>query len=330
VTRHFDAEILARYDEGDLRPWQSWRIRFHLSRCAQCRTLNSELAGVSALLASVPEPPMPQHLYVRIEVALAREAAMRAASGQDTVTAAHPATASGPATAPAAQELTPAKPRPDSQGDWDEGSARHRRQARWWLPKWSAGGPQVAARLATAAALLLVVGVGSYELTQHTGGTHSAPSTAPRTAPAAGAAPSVGYGPSLHYTYSGQPHTITPITTHTNFTLAQLRRQLSQIPGSPPGAQSPIAAPNARSSSAPSNAKKFGNILVSDLDGCVNRIAAGNQVLLVDVAEFQGAPAIIIVTEGSGAGPEQIWVVGTGCSAGNSDVLDHSALPAGG
>jgi hypothetical protein len=329
VTRHFDAEMLARYDEGDLRPWQSWRIRVHLSRCAQCAALNSELAGVSALLASVPEPPMPQHLYVRIEVALAHEAAVRAASGQDTVTAVHPATAAGSATATAGQELSPAKPQPDGQGDWERGSARHRRRTRWRLPKWSAGGPQVALRVATAAAALLVVGVGSYELTQHTGGTSSAPS-APRAAPAAGAAPSVGYGPLLKYLYSGRARTITPILTHTNFTPGRLRSQLSRIPGTPPGAQSPIAAPNARSSAAPSNAKTFGNIPVSNLDGCVNRIAAGNLVVLVDVAEFQGKPAIIIVIEGSGAGPGQFWVVGTGCSAGSSDVLDHGALSAGG
>ena len=52
-------------------------------------------------------------------------------------------------------------------------------------------------------------------------------------------------------------------------------------------------------------------------------------MLLVDVARYQGAPATIIVTEAAG-GPEQIWVVGTGCSASRSDVLHHARLtPAG-
>jgi hypothetical protein len=325
VTRHIDAEMLARYDEGDIRPWQSWRIRLHLTRCVSCRALNIELAGITTLLASVPEPTMPDYLYARIELALAHEVAIRATSAAEPVTSVHPDTESSSATAPAAQDPTPARPEPD-----DGTGGRNRGSARRWLPKWSPAGSTVALRVTAAAVVaLVVIGVGSYELTQLTGSTHPPAPSAPNARPAAGAAPNVGnQPPTLQYTHSGQRDTIIPINTPTDFTHAQLANQLRQIATAPPVGHSTLTGPNAKSSSAP--AKMFGNIPVSSLDGCVNRIAAGNLVLLVDVAEFQGTRAIVILTEAADIGPEKIWVVGTGCSASASDVLDQSVLPAGG
>ncbi len=67
----------------------------------------------------------------------------------------------------------------------------------------------------------------------------------------------------------------------------------------------------------------FADIPVMALRGCVGRIAAGSLVLLVDVAHYGGAPATIIVTEAAETGPMQIWVVGAGCSASDSDVLQR-------
>jgi len=68
----------------------------------------------------------------------------------------------------------------------------------------------------------------------------------------------------------------------------------------------------------------FADIPLASLRGCVNRIAAGTLVLLVDVAHYRSAPATIIVTEAAKTGPMQIWVVGTGCSASTSNVLQHA------
>ena len=62
----------------------------------------------------------------------------------------------------------------------------------------------------------------------------------------------------------------------------------------------------------------------------MTRISAGALVLLVDVANYQGSPAAVIVTEPAPRGPEQVSVVGTGCSAARSDVLTRITLPAGG
>jgi hypothetical protein len=73
----------------------------------------------------------------------------------------------------------------------------------------------------------------------------------------------------------------------------------------------------------------FADIPLASLRGCVNRVAAGSLVLLVDVAHYRGAPATVIVTEAAETGPMQIWVVGTGCSASGSDVLQRvtAAIP---
>ena len=52
--------------------------------------------------------------------------------------------------------------------------------------------------------------------------------------------------------------------------------------------------------------------------------------LLVDVAEYQGEPATVIVTKPAAGGPEQIWVVGAGCSASRTDLLRRATLSAAG
>src|SRR5581483_2914559 len=93
MTRHVDAETLARFRQGELRPRRNSRIRSHLAGCRRCSELNEDLAGVTTLLASVPPPPIPEHLTARIHSALAAEAARRA-----TVTAGSaPAALSGAA-----------------------------------------------------------------------------------------------------------------------------------------------------------------------------------------------------------------------------------------
>jgi hypothetical protein len=49
-------------------------------------------------------------------------------------------------------------------------------------------------------------------------------------------------------------------------------------------------------------------------------------VLLVDVAKFDHQPATIIVTRGAGSAVDQVWVVGSRCSATATDVLAHRVL----
>jgi len=55
-------------------------------------------------------------------------------------------------------------------------------------------------------------------------------------------------------------------------------------------------------------------IALVTLQGCVTRISAGRQVLLVDVDRYQGKRAAIIVVAG-GASGDRVWVVGQAAHA---------------
>ena len=314
MTRHVDAETLARYREGDLHVWRAWRVRVHLSRCAECSEVSVELTEVTTLLASVPEPPMPDYLSARIQGVLAHEAALR---GVVDSSIPHPASAT--AQPPAQETATPT--------ERDLGPARRKWPARRWVPRWSGFAGPVALRVVTVAAALVGIVFGSYEVAVHTGSS-SSPSAGHRiSAPARVAAPAV-YGPPLHYQRSGQSESVTPVTTNTDFTAGQLA---SQVSGLTSHAASPASGPN-RSASPPlprSSGPTFHSVPVTNMSGCVNRIAAGALVIWVDVARFQGTPALVILTQVSLTSPEHIWVVSTACSATSSDILDQGVLPAG-
>jgi hypothetical protein len=327
---HVSAEKLAEFRPGELSLRRSARIRAHLAKCARCSALSEDLAGVSALLASVPPPPIPDHLAARIQTALATEATRRV-----TQPAGHEA---GPAPVPGNHETGPALRSADHQARRAPRPARH-----------LSGRPRprrtvVLGGLAAAAAVV-VIGGGTYAIVQSGSGSmsSSAPSGTAASAPAAGlpahAAPlrpgQALFGPALRYTRAGHQASVTPITTGTNYSAQKLNSEVATEVGKY-GTGFATAGPNAmspdqsQSSAAARGQRSFGNIPVSALQGCVNRIAAGELVLLVDVARYRNAPATVIVTELAEAGPEQIWVVGTGCSASRSDVLEHTtASPVG-
>jgi hypothetical protein len=330
---HVSAEKLAACRQGDLSPRRSARIRAHLAGCARCRARSEDLAAVTTLLASVPPPPMPDHLAARIQTALATEASRRVTRPADQQTApapAAPATPGGPSGRP-----RPHRPGGQRGSGGSGGSGRPRRTV-------------VLRGLATAAAVVLLGG-GAYEVVHSSGGSPSSSSpSGPAAAPAAGAAGkspaaqagplSPGqalFGPTLRYTRAGRQASVTPITTDTNYSAGKLNSQVS-AEVSKYGTGSPNAGPNAmspdqnRTPASEPGRQSFGNIPLSALQGCVNRVAAGELVLLVDVARYRDAPATIIVTEAVVAGPEQIWVVGPGCSASHGDVLKHTTATTAG
>ena len=307
---HVSAETMARYRQGDLNQRRTSHISTHLAGCNRCSALNEELGGVTTLLAGVHPPPMPEDLTARITSAIAAESAKRAAAPA----AGRSAVAGGPA---AARQHRP---------------PRRSRQPRI-APKVALGG--------LAAAAVILVGGGIYEVVAHSGGAAStAASSAPsaqharRSAangPMASALPVSG--PALQYQRSGRRQSITPITTSANFNPAGLSSQVT-AEVKKYGAGFTKTGPNAQSSGQHGSASPaavpgeqagtFADIPVASLRGCVNRTAAGGLVLLVDVAHYRGAPAIIIVTEAAKTGPMQIWVVGTGCSASSSNLLQHA------
>lgn len=300
--RHFSAEDLARYAEGDLRVRKSVRVNAHLSVCLRCQGVSADLTAVSETLASVPVPPMPAYLSVRIETALAAESAGRVASQ--------------PASGEASRRDLP---------------VRSGRSARRGLRMPGAHSP-LGLRLTAGAAAAVILAGASYELVDHLGGTTGPASTAssPEPQPNLG----VAYGPSVSYHHHGALSLVQPIHTNTDFQPAQLTAQVHQAldeskvrapeiahetmspefhSASGTTAQ-PKATENEPAAGVPSRPR--------DLSGCVGSVSAGNLVILVDVASFRGRPAIIIVTAISGAAKTgEVWIVGLGCNKTDHDML---------
>ncbi len=74
---HLDTDVLAEFRAGLITGRRGVKIAAHLAGCDRCTALDEKLAGVSALLASVPAPPMPDSVAQRLEVVLAAEVASK-------------------------------------------------------------------------------------------------------------------------------------------------------------------------------------------------------------------------------------------------------------
>jgi hypothetical protein len=343
VTRHIGDETLARFRQEDLSPRRSSRIRAHLAGCERCRALDEDLAGVTTMLADAQPPPIPEHLTARIQTALVTEAARRAALTPGAPAASAEATRSKTgrawaeppgAAGPEVPEAPPGRrtPRHGRPG-------RERRRPR--LPGLSS---PIALRTVAVAAAAVVIAGGGYEVAQHVGNSSSSASSSgsahnfPLIAPQGSGSAASGSraataqpvnGPELQYRHDGHLASVTPIPTSRDFTPANLRSQV----GSDLARYGAVeASPNVvrRPASSARQTATVGGIPVSTLQDCVNRIAAGQQVLLVEVAHYQGSPATVIVTGTSSAGPDEVWVVGAGCSGTSPEVLTHVPLAAGG
>jgi hypothetical protein len=339
MTRHVSAEKLARSRDGELSAAAARRVAAHLAGCPRCRADADALAGLPALLAATPLPPMPDHLAARIETALATESAHRAA------------------------------------GEPERPPARLRAGRRSGLPRWvvtdeqarrHARPPGPARRILATAAALAIIGGGGYALVASLGsgssstlstasGSSASRSAAGSAAGSAGSAPAArpsksglnapavrnggirpgaiaapDFGPVVQYRHDGQVHHFTPVRTSTDYLPAELGQQASatlarvRSPG-PAGAGHTSAGQGSTGGGA---GGVFSAATLARLPGCLGRVAGGQSVLLVDLATFQGAPAIIIVTAPPGASTgTQVWAVAAGCSSSGARVLAHHQLP---
>jgi hypothetical protein len=74
---HLDPGVLAEFRSGLITGRRGARISAHLAACDRCTAADDELAGVSAWLASVPAPAMPDRVAQRLDAVLAAEANKR-------------------------------------------------------------------------------------------------------------------------------------------------------------------------------------------------------------------------------------------------------------
>jgi hypothetical protein len=289
--RHLDSDVLAEFRAGLIARRRGARITAHLAGCERCRALDDQLAGVSALLASVPAPATPDSVAQRLDTVLAAEVAARAeaAGGDDPERAGldHPR-----------EHRTP----------------RHRAANR--------GFRLVALRVLAPVAVVLLA-AGGYGLSRlaSPGGQMTASSagsaagSAGSASAAAGAKAASGAEvPSAaaplkraatlpRYTAANFPL----VASGTNFSSDEaVRRQ--QV-------ENDLRVPVA---SRPSQAAS------RQVRGCVQNLAGDHPVLRVESALFEGRPATLIVAQ-TGQG-ETAWIAGPGCSATNRDVLATTSV----
>jgi len=281
------------------------------------------------MLASAPRPAMPEQVTTRIQAALMAEAARRAQPGAGLE-------AAGPE--PAGPE--PARPSVRPAGPGQPGRPRHAGPAgpgrRWRLPELRSA---VAARALAVAAAVAVVAGGIYGTVQLAGGTNGASSSTASGSAAGVRRGTASLAPPQPYNSAGQPATFTPVSTGLNFQPELLKSQVrselqrhSSISSPAPGAlpeHSGQSGTRAGPKQSSPGSGSFAGIQLAALRGCVARIAAGRAVRLVDVDQYQGKPATIIVVAAP-AGGSQVWVVGPGCSRSDSDVIAQASLSGAG
>jgi hypothetical protein len=311
MTRHPSTDKLAEYAEGVLKRRTAVRVSSHLdSGCTRCNGKIVELRRVTRVLArtSATFGPMSDQLTTRVEMAIASESEARVTS------------------APVAGEA--------SRRDLPARGQQQPRRA-WRFPVFNS---PLAGSLAAVGAAVVIAG-GGYEIASHLDNSASSASASAPTAPTAPHAnaglpvnrvagvgsPAVRFGPAVNFRHAGHQDSIHSVQTDTNFTAAALIAQArtvltavreSNLKASNEAMTTPYAAPAASSA-----------IGASQLRACVGKVSAGHNVLLVDVAKYEGKLAMIIIVGTEPDGPGVIYAAGQACSAANADILGKQDLP---
>ena len=297
MRAHADAETLTAFREELLSRRKAARMSAHLAACSHCAGLDAELTEVSALLTRSTAPPIPDALTARIEAAIAAEAAARAATAADGTVAVG---AAGAGTGPRDRAAPPSRP---------------------------PGGPgrsRLALRAAAVTAAVVVVAGSGYGVARLLSG-HPASSTSAGRGSAAAPAPGTnGKAPRMSAGGSGSSgrgaaagsSAASPlvVSSSTNYQPGQLEAQVSAVL-TQHGAR---AAVGHSPGPAPAN-QPAASILRTP--ACVPHVTGGQRPLLVDLAKYQGRPAIVIVIPGATPGTLRALVVAGGCTATTSHLL---------
>ena len=293
---HLDTDVLAEFRAGLITGRRGARIAAHLAGCGRCTLLDEQLAGVCALLASVPAPAMPDSVARRLDTVLAAEVAQRETAGRGAVLQNRAERADGDG----ARESTPPR-----------------------RPGGNRGFRLLTLRVLAPAAAVVVLAAGGYGLSRINLGSSTASSTSAGSA-AQGAVPSAAAsakssgavnapnaGPTRGAVSRPQGITaagITVVTGHADLSHADLAQQVK--------AQLAVS-PSARTTRAATSAER----------GCVLKLIGVNRLELAESVRFEGSPAILVVAR-TGAG-DMAWVAAPDCSATDRHVLDTTSLSPG-
>jgi hypothetical protein len=169
--------------------------------------------------------------------------------------------------------------------------------------------------VAAAAAVCLLAGGGYalYRATASSGG--GSPTAARPSARTAATAPTRGgplLEPGARAPAAGLPRVV---RSGTNFQPGQLQAQVEYVLRQAAG-----------ESHAPAGVGNASATLPAGLEGCLQRIAYGQQAALVDEASYRGQPATIFVVPQPNGPGGRVWVTGSGCSAARADVLAQTSI----
>ena len=289
--RHPDATALAEYRAGLTGGRRARRLAAHVASCGHCASVNDQLARVTTALASAPDPAMPDAVERRIMAALATEASRAA---EASLTAETPLATETPQGTGAARDT--AARRPDQR--------RPGSRNRWLRP----------AMLASAAAACLVLFGGVYGIAHLSSGSSSssaASSAAGSAAAGSESSPLAGEAPGTHTGLepangAQRPATFTVTASGTSYQPATLAAQVRALLTLPTRAAAALPAEEA----APS----------AQLAGCVLHLTGQMRPSLVDRATYQGRPVYVIAVT------NWAWVVGTGCTASNPELIASVGL----
>jgi hypothetical protein len=299
---HLDAEVLAEFRAGLITGRRGASITAHLAGCDRCTALDDQLAGVPALLASVPVPAMPDLVAQRLDTALAAEAARR--------------------TAGAASPGHAERARADHPG--------HRATGRRRAPR--PGFRLLSARVLAPVAVVLLA-AGGYGLSRAIGpGGQAATSSAAAgsaagrseaSAPAQAAAPSASRntvnGPASP-PVRGAQGTVPRQITAANFTLVAGSTNFSAVPAT---FKQQVEGELGRA--APAAGSGAAQPVSPQLRACVQNLTHGAALVRVESARFAGQPATLVVAR---RGPDDMaWIAGPDCSATSRDVLATTSVP---
>jgi hypothetical protein len=284
---HPDTDVLAEFRAGLITGRRGAKITAHLACCERCTAVDDQLAGVSAVLASVPAPAMPDGVAQRLDTVLAAEVANR----------------------------DPERSRRDSPQETATPVRRpgHR------------GFRLMSLRvLAPAAAVVLAAGAyGLSQLSHGSGNTEAAASAASATTSSSSAARAASSAASGAKAASGalapvaspprsasrklSAATLPVIISHAGISsLAALKQQVQAELNVPPGSRPTQAAS-------------------SLVTACAHHLAGSVQPLLVESVPYRGQPTTVIVARTGQT--NTVWVAGPACSATDRDVVASATLP---
>jgi hypothetical protein len=218
---HLDSDVLAEFRAGLITGRRGAQIAAHLAGCKRCTSLDDRLAGVSALLASVPPPALPDHVARRLDTVLAAEVV---AAG-------------------AARNNQPERAGRDGAGE----PGRPRR------PHGNHGFRLLALRVLAPAAGLILLAAGAFGLSRISGSSTSSPAASPAGGSSAGggaAQASSGFKSAsgrVNAPAAGaermSPAGLVMVTSSANFTRAGFKQQVERALAVTPAASAERAAP---------------------------------------------------------------------------------------